>query len=194
MEDIAPTLLDLVGVQGDPLSTTGQSFAALLRGDAASSACGTEDRVRFTETDLRVLPKTDGGVDEAATAEHNARFFEVDPRSGRMHVRENFVPLVLAFKERAAFTDRLLLAALPAGPDAHQYVLVDKTTRHGASAVGSSRARRAGGTAPVGRDVEALRWRVASTGEHHARGLADHRRPSGTSSSSCARPAPKSRR
>jgi hypothetical protein len=58
-----------------------------------------------------------------------------------MHIRENFIPLVLAFKERAAFTDRLLLAALPAGPDAHQYVLVDKTTRARASAVGSSRAR-----------------------------------------------------
>jgi arylsulfatase A-like enzyme len=129
MEDIAPTLLDLVGVQGDPLSTTGQSFAPLLRGHSGAGRVGTEDRVRFTETDLRVLPKTDGGVDEAATAEHNARFFEIDPRSGRMHIRENFIPLVLAFKERAAFTDRLHLAALPAGPEAHQYVLVDKTTR-----------------------------------------------------------------
>ena len=32
-------------------------------------------------------------------------------------------------KERAAFTDDLLLAALPAGPEAHQYVLVDKAAR-----------------------------------------------------------------
>jgi hypothetical protein len=38
---------------------------------------------------------------------------------------------VLAYKERAAFTDNLLLAALPAGPEAHQYVLVDKLTRQG---------------------------------------------------------------
>ena len=46
-----------------------------------------------------------------------------------MHVRADFVPLVVALKERAAFTDDLLLAALTAGPDAHQYVLVDKATR-----------------------------------------------------------------
>jgi hypothetical protein len=118
-------------VQGDPLSATGQSLAALLRGEPGVQRVGAADRVRFTETDLRVLPSTDGGVDEDATAEHNAQFFEVDQQSGRMHIRENFVPLVLAFKERAAFTDRLLLAALPAGPDAHQYLLVDKTARQG---------------------------------------------------------------
>ena len=129
VEDIAPTILDLLDVHGDPLSATGQSFAGLLRSDAGLERVGPVDRVRFTETDLRVLPKTDGMVDEVATAEDNARFFEVDLQSGRMHVREKFAPLALAFKERAAFTDRLLLAALPAGPDAHQYVLVDKVTR-----------------------------------------------------------------
>ena len=75
-----------------------------------------------------MLPSTDGGVDEVATAKQNAKFFEVDQQSGRMHVRENFIPLVLAYKERAAFTDDLFLAALPAGPDAHQYVLMDKST------------------------------------------------------------------
>ena len=97
-------------------------------------------------------------MDEAATAEHNARFFEVDLQSGRMHVQEKFAPLALAFKERAAFTDRLLLAALPAGPDAHQYLLVDKVTRQARMLLGSSWARCAGGTASVGCDVEALRW------------------------------------
>ena len=131
VEDIAPTVLDLTEVQGDPLSATGQSLAALLRGEPGAHRVGAADRVRFTETDLRVLPSTDGGIDEDATAKHNARFFAVDQQSGRLHVRENFVPLVLAYKERAAFTDRLLLAALPAGPEAHQYVLVDKTARQG---------------------------------------------------------------
>ena len=131
VEDIAPTILNLIGVHGDPLSATGQSFAPLLRGEPDVQRVGSADRVRFTETDLRVLPKTDGGVDEEATARHNARFFEVDPQSGRLHVRENFVPLVLAVKDRAAFTENLLLAAFPAGPDAHQYVLVDKVARRG---------------------------------------------------------------
>jgi hypothetical protein len=43
-----------------------------------------------------------------------------------MHVRANFVPLVLAMKERAAFTDDLLLAALPAGPRRISTCFVDK--------------------------------------------------------------------
>ena len=48
-----------------------------------------------------------------------------------MSVRKNFMPLSLAYKERAAFTDELLLAAIPAGPDAHQYLLLDRATGNG---------------------------------------------------------------
>ncbi len=90
-----------------------------------------EDRVRFTETDLRVLPNPDGTVDEVATGRNNSRFFEINPRNGRLHIRQRYVPLALAFKERAAFDEKQLLAAIPAGPDAHQYVLVDKVTTQG---------------------------------------------------------------
>jgi hypothetical protein len=39
--------------------------------------------------------------------------------------------LARAYKERAAFTSRQLLAALPAGPDAHQYVYFDLESGHG---------------------------------------------------------------
>jgi hypothetical protein len=38
---------------------------------------------------------------------------------------------VIAFKERAAFTDDLLLVALPAGPDAHEYLMLDRQTGDG---------------------------------------------------------------
>ena len=41
------------------------------------------------------------------------------------------MPLSLAYKERAAFTDDLFLAAIPAGPDAHQYILLDRATGNG---------------------------------------------------------------
>ncbi len=89
VEDIAPTLLDLVHVPGDPLSATGQSFAPLLRGEPGVTRVGRAERVRFTETDLRVLPSTDGGVDEIATAKRNSKFFEVSSETGRMSVRED---------------------------------------------------------------------------------------------------------
>jgi hypothetical protein len=41
------------------------------------------------------------------------------------------LPLARAYKERAAFTSRGLLAALPAGPDAHQYVYFDLESGQG---------------------------------------------------------------
>lgn len=131
VEDIAPTILDLLQLPGDPLSATGRSIGPLLRGEMSGDRIASPDRVRFTETDLKVLPLPDGSVDEVGTAKNNSKFFEVDPASGRLHIRRRFAPLALAFKERAAFDERQLLAAIPAGPNAHQYIYVDKFRRQG---------------------------------------------------------------
>ncbi len=131
VEDIAPTILDLLHTQGDPLHATGRSIAPLLRGDISVGPEFAMDRVRYTETDLSVLPSPGGGVDEAATARQNAMFFNVDYLTGRLEISKRFEPLAIAFKERAAFTKTHLLAALPAGPYAHQYLLFDLTTGNG---------------------------------------------------------------
>ena len=72
-----------------------------------------------------MIPDVDGGVDEIGTAKENAKFFEIDPATGRLHLRHNMLPLVRAFKERAAFTRQHILAAMPAGPYAHQYLYFD---------------------------------------------------------------------
>jgi len=125
VEDISPTLLDLLKIKGDPLSATGKSLAPLLRHGSTDRLADFDDRIRFTETDLSVLPNPDGGVDEVATARHNSMFFEIDPQTARLHMRARYAPLAIAFKERAAFTKNHLLAALPAGPDAHQYIYFD---------------------------------------------------------------------
>jgi len=81
--------------------------------------------VRFTETDLTVIPDVDGNVDEIGTAKENAKFFGIERSTGRIHLRHKMLPLVRAYKERAAFTTRHILAALPAGPYAHQYLYFD---------------------------------------------------------------------
>ena len=144
VEDIAPTLLELLGVPASALKSSGVSLADVLVGGAIdATGDAPPERVRFTETDLSVLPRPDGGVDEAATARANAKFFEIDPNTGRLHIRHAFKPLALAFKERAAFTSKNLLAAIPAGPEAHQYLYFDLMTQRGELLVerpGSDRA------------------------------------------------------
>ena len=79
VEDISPTILGFLGIGGDPLSATGQSLLPMLESGRDGTVAELE-RIRFTETDLRVLPKPGGGVDEAATAQQNSAFFEVDRR------------------------------------------------------------------------------------------------------------------
>lgn len=131
VEDIAPTILEAVGVVGDPLSATGRSLLPILT--SSGTLAGTEElrRIRFTETDLSVLPAPGGGVDEVATAKQNSKFFEVDHSTGRLHIRPELASLAIAFKERAAFTKTNLLAAVPAGPYAHQYLYFDFQQHHG---------------------------------------------------------------
>jgi hypothetical protein len=131
VEDIAPTLLDLLGVPGNPLDSSGLSLAPWLRSPKSSPMPSGPDRIRFTETDLAVIPSVNGEVDEVGTARENSKFFGIDPSTTRMHIREKMIPLVHAYKERAAFTSSQLLAALPAGPDGHQFVLFDLATGNG---------------------------------------------------------------
>jgi len=131
VEDISPTIVDLIGVPGNPLHATGQSFAAMLRGDVTVPQGFQADRLRFTETDLAVMPGPRGEVDEVATARQNSVFFRVDPHSGRLEIDDRLAPLATTFKERAAFTKQALLAALPAGPYAHQYILFDISSGNG---------------------------------------------------------------
>lgn len=123
VEDIAPTILDVLRVESDPLAAFGSSLSPLLRDEHASN--NQPDRIRFTETDLRVLPGPGGMVDEAGTARQNSAFFEVDPVTARLHIRPSYAPLAIAYKERAAFTSHHLLAAIPAGPAAHQYIYIE---------------------------------------------------------------------
>lgn len=124
-EDIAPTLLDLLGIDASPLQSQGQSLAPVLRAAGPPTLPAGPERIRFTETDLAVIPAPDGAVDEVSTAKAVSRFFGIDPGSTRIFIRHQMLPLARAYKERAAFTSRHLLAALPAGPDAHQYVYFD---------------------------------------------------------------------
>lgn len=131
VEDISPTVLDLLGMDPASLQPAGRSLAPLLRAQGVPAADPAEGaRIRYTETDLKVLP-AQNGFDEDATAEENSKFFKINSENGRMHIRADMAPLAIAFKERAAFTPSKLLAAIPAGPDAMQYLYFDQKTGNG---------------------------------------------------------------
>ncbi len=130
VEDIAPTLLDAVNIDKQRLTPTGDSLWPLLATGSESEVVASK-RIRFTETDLAVMPAPDGGVDEVGTARKNSMFFEIEPVSGRLQINPKFAPLAIAYKERAAFTQDKLLAATPAGPYAHQYIYFDFGQREG---------------------------------------------------------------
>ena len=130
-EDISPTLLDLLNIQGNPLNSPGLSLAPWLQAEGTLDPGPESARIRFTETDLAVIPDVRGEVDEVETAKANSKFFVIDPVTTRMHIRHRMLPLVRAFKERAAFTTTHLLGAMPAGPNAHQYVYFDLATGNG---------------------------------------------------------------
>ena len=129
-EDIAPTILGFLDIPGNPLASSGRSLLPLLE-SGETDLTNEPERIRFTETDLRVLPGPGGGVDEEGTARRNSVFFEVDPGTARLHIRRGFAPLATAYKERAAFTRNELLAAIPAGPFAHQYLYLDLRASRG---------------------------------------------------------------
>jgi hypothetical protein len=131
VEDLSPTILSVLGIPTERLDPSGESFASILETGQPSLGAFPADRLRYTETDLAVLPGPKGDVDENATAQQNSKFFSVVPSTGRLELNERLAPLATTFKERAAFSDNALLAAIPAGPYAHQYLLFDLQTGRG---------------------------------------------------------------
>ena len=123
VEDIAPTILVFSALAGIRCARQASRSCRCCASGQGDHAAGPE-RIRFTETDLRVLPKSTGGVDEVATARQNSVFFEVSPVTAAAAYPAGYAPLAVAYKERAAFTKDQLLAAMPAGPYAHQYILI----------------------------------------------------------------------
>ena len=156
VEDISPTLLDALSIDREPLAASGQSLWPILATGAEPEPASGR-RIRFTETDLAVLPAPGGGVDEVGTARQNSIFFEIEPTSGRMQISPTYAPLAIAYKERAAFDQDRLLAAMPAGPYAHQYVYFDFGKSQGPTAIGAPRRQGTGAAEAMGWPAPTLR-------------------------------------
>jgi hypothetical protein len=106
----------------------GRSLRAILVG-APGAREAFNGRARFTETGYRTPLLEAGEVNEADLIGRAAGFFEMNRGTGRFEIRPGYLARLLADKERAAITDRWLLAAIPLDLDSGQlrYVALDRT-------------------------------------------------------------------
>jgi arylsulfatase A-like enzyme len=125
LEDVAPTVLALTGIDFDAEDFDGRSLVEAIRGADADPQLNS--RVRFTETGLTTTFMRMGNFSEEANLEEGMKFFALDSATSRVVFRRERLEDLLAQKERAAMTATLLLAAVP-DPDvgSQKYVLVDR--------------------------------------------------------------------
>lgn len=123
LEDLAPTLLDLSGIDRSAYRFGGQSLAdaALARAPSTSAA----PRIRFTETEFNPPALLAGFNLESEVARQSAKYYQVDPDSGRLGLRESMRQQVMAERQYAAFDDANVLAAIPTH-DGYAHVVVAK--------------------------------------------------------------------
>lgn len=145
MIDIAPTVVDLLQLDSKT-EFEGRSLAPVFAGDARAIEA-FEKRPRFTESGFRTKKIENGDYDERSVLGDVATYFQMNPANGRLELREEVMPHLLADKERAVMDRDWLLASIPNrnGSQTQIYVLVGR--HHGTP-------RRLEG-APAPTDVEA---------------------------------------
>ena len=112
LEDIRPTLLDLLG-QDLPGNVDGLSLGGVLRGEPAS--IGLQDRVRYTETGFNTPSVLQGKYDAGGALQEGAAYYDVNPDTGWVQLKPDKLAELMRTKERAAIHRGVQLAAIP-GP------------------------------------------------------------------------------
>lgn len=112
LTDFTPTLLDWldIGVSGSDLAQDGRSLAALLL-DADAKA---PSRFIYLESGLSVPSVETGSPTSEAALLEGARFYEIR-QNGRLELREEWLPALMAEKQRAVVLDKRIVAAIPFG-------------------------------------------------------------------------------
>ena len=128
LEDLAPTLLDLLGIAGP--ATDGRSLKPLLQGTPGAEATFA-DRIRVTETEFNPTGVIDAAGEVSSTGVAAASlYYELDPVSDRLEMRAEKLNQMVARRQFAAFGADEILAALPL-PDAQGFQLLVVQPRRG---------------------------------------------------------------
>jgi len=112
LEDLRPTLEEFATGTA-PTGVDGISLLPYMSEPSRARALAT--RIRFTETDFNTTKTLKGQYDASGVVSEAATYYELDPDSGWVQLREPKLPELIAQKQRAAITPDALLAAIPAG-------------------------------------------------------------------------------
>jgi hypothetical protein len=125
LEDIRPTILDLLGARPTEQRVDGLSLRSTLMGKADDRL---PRRIRFTETDFNTKMVLQGKYDRDGLLKEGAEYYRIEPHTGRIELREERIPELLVQKERAAISATHLLAAIPkSAPNAGtEFLLIDR--------------------------------------------------------------------
>lgn len=124
LEDITPTILELLGVSTERLTFDGLSLAPALNDHPAGSLL--ESRVRFTETDFTLPRMLAGQFNVKWLVEAGVPYYRVNPQTGWVELRQERLSEIVARKERAAIRGKQLLVALPTTTDETLFAYVDR--------------------------------------------------------------------
>jgi len=120
LEDIAPTIADLLGA-GHEQSFEGWSLAPLLQSGTADT--GWRDRVRFIETEYAPPGFSVEDLPSVSEIQDAAQSYQVDPETDRLMIRPELLQQILQGRQFAAMRDGAMLASLPAAENREQFLI-----------------------------------------------------------------------
>ncbi|MEX2148923.1 MAG: sulfatase-like hydrolase/transferase [Steroidobacteraceae bacterium] len=129
LEDIAPTVMDLLQLTPPDEGFDGVSLAPTLRNEPGA-ADQFADRIRFTETDFNTESILQGRFNEDAALSEAGAYYEIDSDTGWVQFKSGRRAELLAKKERAAISGQLLLAALPSQEGGQKYFITNRQDPH----------------------------------------------------------------
>lgn len=126
MEDLAPTIAELVKLPVEENDFDGRSFAAFL-GASKPVPDDWVQRIRFTESAYSTPSLRKGNMTEAGLLAEADLFFQVNRANSRLEADPKHWDELLDVKERAAIGPTMVLAAAPAEEkNMHKFVLVPR--------------------------------------------------------------------
>lgn len=127
LEDIAPTLLEALGLQAKA-PFDGISLLPLIEAGGPRSDAFPSGRIRFTETEFNPPGLSLGKPISPTALRDAASYYRIDPITDRIFIRPEYIDEILAARQYAALRNGNILASLPTetAMSGQRLVFIDK--------------------------------------------------------------------